>query len=80
MPRNPVSEVARSYSITLDVLERINEREADVVIVPDVGTSGTFNIPNKQELFEAGIKAATEALPRLKKLLEEKGITSFSER
>ena len=74
MPKNDLSEVARSYSITLDALEDFNEREADVVIRPDVGTNGTFNISDKDDLFDAGSRAATDALPQIKKLLLEKGI------
>jgi NTE family protein len=74
MPKNSISEVARSYSITLNVLEEINGREANVVIIPDVGSNGTFNISNKQGLFDAGSKAATKTLPQIRKVLAEKNI------
>jgi len=74
MPGNSLSEVRRSYSITLDALENFNAREADVLIKPDIGTSGTFNLSDKQFLFDAGAKAATEALPQIKKILAQKGI------
>jgi NTE family protein len=80
MPGNSLSEVARSYSITLDVLEEFNERDANVVITPDVGTNGTFDVSDKEGLFEAGSKAAISALPQIKKVLAEKGIVITNSR
>lgn len=80
MPGNSLGEVARSYSITLDVLEDFNAREADVVITPDIGAAGTFDIADKQFLFDAGAKSATAALPQIKKILAEKGIAVPSAR
>lgn len=74
MPRNSIGEVARSYSITLDVLEQITAQKADVVVVPDVGTAGTFNASDKKGLFDAGAAAATKSLPKIKELLAERGI------
>lgn len=76
MPRNSIGEVARSYSITLDVLEQITAQKADIVIVPDVGTAGTFDASDKKGLFDAGAAAATKSLPKIKELLAVKGIVS----
>ncbi len=74
MPKNSLCEVARSFSITLNVLAQISGGEAHVVIIPDVGTASTFNISDKEDLFDAGVKAGNEALPRIKKVLAKKGI------
>lgn len=74
VPKNALKEVARSYSITLAVLGKLDEREANLVITPDVSAAKTFKVSNSEELFNAGVKAATESLPRLKQVLLEKGI------
>jgi len=74
MPSNSLGEVARSYSITLDTLEGISKSSADVVVTPDIGTSGTFKVSDKQFLFDAGAKAAIQALPQIKKIMADKGI------
>ncbi len=74
IPKNSLGEVARSFSILLGVLGQIDGRGADVVITPDVGAVGTFNASDKENLFDAGARAVTEALPRIKKVLAEKGI------
>jgi predicted acylesterase/phospholipase RssA len=74
MRKNPLSEVSRSYSITLDVLAQLNAKDADLVIHPYVGSAGTFDGSDKQALLDAGVTAATKSLPQIKKLLAEKGI------
>lgn len=71
---NDVSTVARAYSITLDVLCQLNGQNADVVINPDVDGATTFKFTDPTVLFDAGAKAANEALPKIKRLLAAKGI------
>lgn len=74
MPKNSLGEVAQSLSIPLSVLGQIGGRAADVIIIPVVSAAGTFNVSDKQDLFNAGAKAASEALPQIRRELAEKGI------
>lgn len=47
---------------------------ADVVIRPELGDMGLFDDKNPQRVFEAGSKAAREAIPKIIELLSEKGL------
>lgn len=45
--------------------------EADILIVPDMGTKSLASFKNNEEAIEAGRKAAVEALPTILKLLKK---------
>lgn len=49
-------------------------KRADVLILPDVGSYSAFDDKHNPELVVAGETAARAALPRIKALLEQKGI------
>ena len=64
----------RAYEISWRRLSQLAEHNADVVIHPNVGAVGTFNLNHKRELIAAGEKAARKALPQIRKLLRDKHI------
>jgi NTE family protein len=43
-----------------------------VLIEPNVGGVGMTDFSQKKRLLDAGMQAAKQALPRIKKLIEEK--------
>jgi NTE family protein len=47
-------------------------RDVDVLIEPQVGDVGMTDFSQKKRLMDAGRQAAREALPRIRKLIEEK--------
>lgn len=64
----------RSTLISWLAFSRLEEKDADIVIRPHVGSTGIFDLSKKQEMILAGEKAAKQALPKIKKLLREKHI------
>jgi NTE family protein len=72
LPKDSLGEIARSYSISLEKLGEVYANEADVAIHPDLGTAGIFDFSNKEALFQAGVTAATKALPRIRELVEKR--------
>jgi NTE family protein len=47
-------------------------RDYDVLIEPNVGDVGMTDFSQKKRLMDAGIQAAKQALPKIRKLIEEK--------
>ena len=47
-------------------------RQYDVLIEPNVGDVGLTDFSQKKRLMEAGIQAARQALPKIRKLIEER--------
>jgi NTE family protein len=47
-------------------------RDLDVLIEPNVGDVGMTDFSQKKRLMDAGMQAARQALPRIRKLIEEK--------
>jgi NTE family protein len=64
----------RGFQISWLALTRYTEKDANVLIRPQVGTVGTFDWSAKQKMYEAGVAAGKKALPQILKLLKEKGI------
>lgn len=60
-----------SQRIALDSL-----KGADVVINPDVGDTNAFDIRKKREMYLAGLAAARQQIPLIRKLLAERDISS----
>jgi NTE family protein len=47
-------------------------RAYDVLIEPNVGDVGMTDFSQKKRLVEAGVQAARQALPKIRKVIEEK--------
>ncbi len=50
-------------------------RGADIVIRPSVGDASVFDINDRTQLIKAGEQAAKRALPQIKQLMRQRGIT-----
>jgi len=64
--------ILQSINIMGRELVIYKSRGYDVLIEPNVGDVGTTDFTQKKRLMDAGIQAAKQALPRIKKLIEEK--------
>lgn len=69
IPRNMFSLTNRCLHICYVRLSRLNTREADIVITPDLDGSGLFEDRRNYFLYNAGRKAALKMLPEIKKRL-----------
>jgi NTE family protein len=75
--RNPqintlIDVIMQSIDIMGRELVIYKSRGYDVLIEPNVGDVGTTDFAQKKRLMDAGIQAAKQAMPRIKKLIEEK--------
>lgn len=74
MPVTAFGIYDRGYHISWLQLARLAEEAANIVIRPNVGDVGTFDISKKNKLFREGERAAKRALPAIKALLKQKHI------
>src|SRR3990167_620349 len=74
IPYTAVGVYDRAYDISWRELSRLSARDADIIIRPQVGAIGTFEVEKKYKLFYEGEIAAYKALPAIKKILREKHI------
>jgi NTE family protein len=75
--RNPqvntlIDVILQSISIMGRELVTYKSRGYDVLIEPNVGDVGITDFTQKKRLMDAGIQAAKQAIPKIKKLIEEK--------
>jgi NTE family protein len=64
----------RAFIISRLNMSRMSAQGADVLIAPDVGTTQVLDIDKKSQLIHEGELAAQKALPKIKRLLAERGI------
>lgn len=64
----------RGFNISWLTLAHYTEAPADVIIRPAVGQVGTFDFSQKQNMYNAGAKAARKALPKILALLKARHI------
>lgn len=64
----------RSYDIMWQSLVAQNERGADIIIRPAVGEAGTFDLDDRDRLYQAGRTAALKQLPKILALLKQNHI------
>ncbi|OGP49671.1 MAG: hypothetical protein A2Y79_05105 [Deltaproteobacteria bacterium RBG_13_43_22] len=69
---NLIDVIMQSISIMGRELVTYKSRGYDVLIEPNVGDVGMTDFTQKKRLMDAGIQAAKQAMPRIKKLIEEK--------
>ena len=74
MPGSEYGMYNRVYAVMGRELSIRSAVGADVVIYPQVGQAGTFNIHNKYKLFYAGEVATKKALPKILGLMKQRGI------
>jgi NTE family protein len=67
-----VDVILQSISIMGRELVSYKCRDYDVLIEPNVGDVGMTDFSQKKRLVDAGIQAAKQALPRIRKSIEEK--------
>ncbi|MGA3084194.1 MAG: patatin-like phospholipase family protein [Thermodesulfobacteriota bacterium] len=75
--RNPqvntlIDVIMQSINIMGRELVIFKSRGYDVLIEPNVGDVGTTDFTQKKRLMDAGIQAAKQAMPKIRKLIEEK--------
>lgn len=77
-PTNLFGVVARSAEIKFLLQSESCVQGADVIIQPELGDMGLFDDKNPQHVYEAGCKAAREAIPKILDLLLQKGLKTSS--
>jgi NTE family protein len=65
-PTNPLEVAYHAVTVMAAEIGRLRARDADVVIVPEVGDVAYDDFTRKKQLIEAGEAAATAALPAIK--------------
>jgi NTE family protein len=73
-PTNLFGVATRSAEIKFLLQSESCVQGADVVIQPELGDMGLFDDKNPQHVYEAGAKAAREAIPQIIELLAQKGL------
>lgn len=70
---NMVDVVLQSVNIMFRENVEYKKKEADILIAPAVGNVATLDFTQKKRCMQAGIKAAREALPEIRRKIEEWG-------
>jgi NTE family protein len=61
--------LSQSINLMISTLTKYNIKKADILIRPQVGSANTFDLSNKEKLYNAGLIEGRKAVPRIKKLL-----------
>jgi NTE family protein len=80
IPTSASSIFQRANIISWGKLARYNSQDANIVIRPDVGDTGVFDIDEKASMIQDGEIAALKALPAIQQLMKEKNIKVVQER
>ncbi len=72
--KNKKHVVLRAYSVAAHKLKEERLPLADILISPDLQGMPLMSSKDNDKMFNAGIKAAKDALPAIRKILIEKGI------
>lgn len=73
-PTNLFGVAIRSAEIKFLLQSESCVKGADVVIRPELGDMDLFDDKNPEHVYEAGCKAAKEAIPKILELLSQKGL------
>ncbi len=73
-PTNLFGIASRSAELKLLLQSESCVQDADVIIRPELGCLSMFDTDHNEFAYEAGKKAAREAIPRIKELLFQKGL------
>ena len=71
-PRTQVGVALQSIAIMAAEIVRCREREADVVVTPEVGDVAFDDFSQKRRLIEAGVAATRAALPEIRRAIAAK--------
>ncbi len=72
--KNKTEVLYRAFSVAARQLRDHNLRYADIIISPDLKGMPLMSAKENNQMFEAGVKAAKEAIPEIRKILIQKGI------
>ncbi len=72
--KNKTEILYRAFSVASHQLREHNLRFADILIAPDLTGMPLMSAKDNQQMLEAGIKAAKETMPDIRKILIQKGI------
>ncbi|NQV02014.1 MAG: patatin-like phospholipase family protein [Bacteroidia bacterium] len=72
--KNKRQVLLRAYSVAAHKLKEERLPLADVLISPDLKGMPLMSSKDNDKMFQAGIKAAQDAMPRIREILIEKGI------
>jgi NTE family protein len=78
-PTNLFGIASRSAELKLLLQSESCVQGADVIIRPELGCMSMFDDDNHQMAFEAGQRAAQEAIPKIIELLSQKGLLTQQE-
>lgn len=78
-PTNLFGVATRSAEIKFLLQSQSCADGADIIIKPDLGEVGMFDDKYHAAMYEAGRKAAREAIPKIRALMQEKGFCNCSE-
>lgn len=67
---NVVAITLQAIDIMGNRIDRYKNKEADLVIEPEVGNVGTMDFSKKKELMLAGIEAAQKAVPAIRQAID----------
>ena len=74
LPVTQVGILRRSVNIIYRELAIVGSQKADIVLYPHVGFASTYSTKNKYKLFKEGQQAARKALPKILRLMRQRGI------
>lgn len=64
----------RAYSVAAHAVKERKIKSADIVISPDLAGIPLMSSKDNEQMYQAGLKAANAALPKILKMMEERGI------
>ena len=73
-PATNVGILRRSIVIMARKLAKLSVQGADVIIAPKLGQASTFEVSDAQFLYRQGQIAARKALPKILRLMQQRGI------
>lgn len=71
LPDNAIDIYLRANDIIWQRLTEYSLDGASIIIRPDVGDVGTFDLKARYKMYLAGYRAAMQALPRIKRMLKQ---------
>ena len=74
IPRGVVDKLWRTTDIMTENMTNHVTKDADVVLYPDVGNSGTLDDSQRCRLFVSGELVTQKALPAILQIMKQKGI------
>jgi NTE family protein len=64
----------RVARISMHLLSQERMRQTDILVIPDMKGMPFLSDKYNQPMYDAGVKAAREMMPKIRELMEQKGI------